>query len=183
MKKILFTFFACMFVFSVDCFASSKDKNDNPTIEVVKGTAKVMRVKATANLTFDWSNAYWMDNGLMKDELSKGDYERYTTLGPTKFQAAFNENTKGLEIVDDPSADYEINIIVNKIDYFFSVMSLVPGHKHTFWGKVIVTKKSTGEVVLEVDLSRFKGGRDFVKDDSLFEMFQDLGKKISTLKK
>ena len=46
-----------------------------------------------------------------------------------------------------------------------------------------MTNKSTGEEVLEVNLARFKGGRDFVKDDSFYEMFLDLGKKVSKLKK
>ena len=183
MKRVLFAIIACVFVFGVDSYASAKDKKDGHVIEVVKGTAKVMREKATANLVFDWSNAYWMEKGLMKDELSAVDYENYTTRAPQKFQEAFNDNSKGLKIVDDSSADYEIKVVVSKIDYFFSVMSVVPGHKHTFFGKVIVTRRSTGEEVLEVNLTRFKGGRDFVKDDSFYEMFLDLGKKISSLKK
>lgn len=182
MKRILLAVFTCMFVFGINSIASAKD-NDGPVIKVVKGTGKVMREKATANLVFDWSKAYWMDKGLMKDELSAGEYERYTTVAPKKFQESFNENSKGIKITDDTSAEYEIKIVVDKIDYFFSVMSFVPGHKHTFWGKVIMTKKSTGEEVLEVNLTRFKGGRDFVKDDSFYEMFHDLGKKISLLKK
>ena len=180
MKRFIFAIIACMFVFGVDSYVSAKD---GPVIEVVKSTAKVMRENATANLVFDWSNAYWMESGLMKDELSAVDYENYTTIAPKKFQEAFNNNSKGLKIVDDPSADYEIKVVVSKIDYFFSVMSVVPGHKHTFFGKVIVTQRSTGEEVLEVNLTRFKGGRDFVKDDSFYEMFLDLGKKISSLKK
>ena len=183
MKRILLAIIACMFVLGVGSLASAKDKKDTPVIEVVKGTAKVLREKATANFTIDWSKAYWMEGGLMKDELSAGDYEMYTTTAPNKFIEAFNDNSKGLKIVDEPSAEYEIKVVVSKIDYFFSVMSFVPGHKHTFWGKVIVTKKSTGEEMLEVNLARFKGGRDFVKDDSFYEMFLDLGKKISSLKK
>ena len=183
MKKVLFAFIACMVTLGVDTHASAKDEKNGPVIEVVKGTAKVMREKATATLVFDWSNAYWMDKGLMKDELPATDYENYTTVAPQKFQESFNDNSKGLKIIEDPSADYEIKIVVSKIDYFFSVMSFVPGHKHTFYGKVIVTQKTTGEDVLEVVLTRFKGGRDFKKDDSLYEMFKDLGKKISSLKK
>jgi len=180
MKRILLTIIACTVMLGVGSFASAKDA---PVIEVVKGTAKVLKENATANLTIDWSNAYWMESGLMKDELSAGDYEKYTTTAPNKFKEAFNDNSKGLKIVDDSTAVYEIKVVVSKIDYFFSVMSVVPGHKHTFWGKVIVTNKSTGEEVLEVNLARFKGGRDFVKDDSFYEMFLDLGKKVSKLKK
>ena len=55
MKRILLTIIACTVVLSVGSFASAKDA---PVIEVVKGTAKVLKENATANLTIDWSNAY-----------------------------------------------------------------------------------------------------------------------------
>ena len=135
MKRILLTIIACTVALGVGSFASAKDKKDGHVIEVVKGTAKVLKENATANLTIDWSNAYWMESGLMKDELSAGDYEKYTTTAPNKFKEAFNDNSKGLKIVDDSTAVYEIKVVVSKIDYFFSVMSVVPGHKHTFLGK------------------------------------------------
>gem|GEM_PF-5483522 len=70
---------------------------------------------------------------------------------------------------------------VLKIDYFFSAMSLPPGHKFTLWARITVTNRETGVEVCRMNVERLKGDRDFVMDDAYAKLFSSLGETLAGL--
>ena len=134
-------------------------------------------------VTFNWANATYGDDGKsLKDEW-KGDYQGNIKSGEEFFLNGFNEKSKKLkakEASKTKNAQYSMTVNVKKIDYFFSAMSFVPGHKFTIWADVIV-KDASGKEVCVVTATRFKGGRDFVRLDAYTEMMEDFGKNLANL--
>lgn len=150
------------------------------TIKIVSGDTQILKKKATANLIFTWDNAHWMEGGLMKKELKEEEYAMYTSHAVKSFMESFNLANEKFKLLTDGAAEYEFKVVVDKIDYFFSIMNIVPGHKFTIYGKIIISDKQ-GNILCKLDMERYKGSRDFVKWDSYKKMYQNLGEKIAKL--
>ena len=172
MKRIALTLFAALMMVAVYA--------DNP-IEITLGSRNFLKDYASANVSFDFSKTLYKEDGLLETSLTAEEYDRYTSKAIMAFAEAFNHASRRLRIDNSEDARYAIDIVVDKIDYFFSVMSLVPGHKHTFFGSITVTNLDTAEIVCELNVTRLKGGRDFSLEDSFYKCFAELGKELAKL--
>ena len=150
-------------------------------VTVVSGTKTFLRDNAKAVVTFSWDDAHWKEGGKMKDEMNEIEFENRTTLAVPKFTQGFNAKTKRLIVKEADDAKYEIHVDVLKIDYFFSAMSLPPGHKFTLWARITVTNRETGVEVCRMNVERLKGDRDFVMDDAYAKLFSSLGETLAGL--
>ena len=151
----------------------------NP-VTVVSGSTSFLKENAEAVVSFNWEETQWKDGGLFKEEVDAEEFSKYTASAPAKFKEGFNQKSKHLRIGDNKEkAKYAINIKVLKIDYFFSVMSIVPGHKHTVWARIEVVDQKSKEVVCTLHVERLKGARDFIVDDSFYKCFSALGQAVA----
>ncbi|MBO4826903.1 MAG: hypothetical protein J5506_06685 [Prevotella sp.] len=172
MKRFVLALFAMLMMVAVYA--------DNP-IEITLGSKGFLKDYASANVEIDFSKTIYKEKELLMESLTEEEFERYTSKAIGAFAEAFNHNSKRLKIDNSEDARYAIDIEVDKIDYFFSVMSLVPGHKHTFFGTITVTNLDTAEIVCEMIVTRLKGGRDFSLEDSFYKCFAELGKELAKL--
>lgn len=153
---------------------------DNSTT-IIQGNASFLKKAGIANISFDWSHAEW-DNGRETLQEHWGeDYEKTVKRGEKAFINNFNKNSKKLKISTD-SAQYHIEVEMGNIDYFFSAMSFVPGHKHRISAKIKVIELSTGNTVCVIDVDARKGGRDFVISDSFVKAMEQIGEDVAKLK-
>lgn len=150
-------------------------------IKVVSGKASFMKQEYFAVVLFNWDEAKFDNRESLKDYWNE-DFEKYLSEGKKKFIEGFNDSSKKVKFVDTDLAGYIFNVEVTNIDYFFSAMSMVPGHKHKIWCTITVIEKSTGKEVCKIDVKEFKGGRDFSKFDSFTEMMLDFGKQVGKIK-
>ena len=172
MKQILLTI--ALVMISVCAFA------DNST-KVTEGNASFLKKEATANVVFNWDKAEW-DNGreTLKEHWGD-DYDKTTKRGEEAFVRCFNENSKKVKISDAP-AQYRIEVNMGNIDYFFSAMSFVPGHKHRVSAIINVIDTATGNKVCTITVDARKGGRDFVVSDSFVKAMEQVGEDVAKLK-
>ena len=173
MKKLLVTL--CALIMCLSSFAGD--------IKVIEGKASMTKREGLAEVIFLWDNAKYADRISLKEQW-KDDYEKYRKDGEEFLIAGFNENAKKLSITtsEKEKANYSIEIEFENFDYFFSAMSVVPGHKHKVWAKIKITDKTSDKIVCVLKVIEFKGGRDLVKYDSYTEMMHDLGKELAVLK-
>lgn len=173
MKKILSVF--CAMVMCISSYAGD--------IKVIEGKAKMQKREGLAEVVFVWDNAKYAEKVSLKEQW-KDEYEKYIKEGEEYFIAGFNENAEKLIVTttEEEKANYTITIEFENFDYFFSVMSVVPGHKHKVWANIKITDKTTGNVVCVLKVVEFKGGRDTVKFDSYTEMMHDLGTELVQMK-
>ena len=150
------------------------------TIDITSGSKKFLKSKGTICVTFNWDNAHWANGETLQQRWDK-EYNMHIEEGAATFIKGFNEENKKLKAVTNAdNADYTMTIDVQKIDYFFSATSIVPGHKHDIWAKVTVRDKA-GNTVCEITIERMKGSRDFVVYDSYIKMMRKLGNELPSL--
>lgn len=159
-----------MLVYSVSMMGES--------LKVTSGSTKFLKSEGTVSVIWNWENATFADKETLK--AAWGDtYEKHLTDGEKSFIDGFNDVSKKLKATQSTDgATYTMTITVTNIDYFFSAMSVVPGHKHTIWATIEV-KDASGNTICTMKAERFKGGRDFVKYDSYKELMSDFGKKVA----
>lgn len=168
MKKILLAF--CVTMFTVSTFADG--------IKISQGKSSYKKNEGKILVVFNWADAKW-DNEKPIKEQWKEEYQTYVEKGEEKFIEGFNEtSTKVKAVKSESEADYVMTVNITNVDEFFSVMSMVPGHKHRVTGEITVKDKK-GEVICIYVADEFKGGRDFSILDSFTEAMQDLGAKIA----
>lgn len=152
-------------------------------LKVKSGNAKFLKEKGSIAVVFNWDKATYADEGKSLKEEWKDEYSKYVEEGEKFFLNGFNAKSKTLKAVTadkSENAQYTMTVNITKIDYFFSVMSFVPGHKYTIWADIII-KDASGKEVCVVTATRRKGGRDFVRFDAYTEMMQDFGKDLGSL--
>lgn len=150
----------------------------NP-VSLVSGKKDFLKDNASATVSFSWDKAQWNDGGTMKEVLSESEFESYVSVAEQKFKEGFNLKSKRLTVKDGEDAKYAIQIEILKVDYFFSVMSLVPGHKNTVWANITVKDIATNEEVASIKVDRLKGARDFVRNDAFAKCFYALGEELA----
>ncbi len=169
MKKIILTLsllLMCMCVFA-------------GSVKVTKGKTSGFKENANASVAFQWDGAKW-DRGEPLQQHWGNDYDRLKQVGESAFIQGFNEKSKKIKI-EETDAHYRMDIKIVSLDSFFSVMSIVPGHKHKVDAIITIYEVSTDRLVCEIKTDEFEGGRDFSYDDSFTECMSDLGKKIAKL--
>ena len=168
MKRFYLTIVAALF--AMCAFAEG--------IEIVQGEASFMKRTGSIAVVFNWKDAKW-DKRIPVREEWKDEYQTYVDRGEESFVKGFNKSSKKMKIAGGGSpADYVMTVNFLSFDKFFSATSIVPGFKHCIWAEIVVTDKSTGEMVCTYRAERFKGGRDFSIFDSFTESMEDLGSRL-----
>lgn len=148
-------------------------------IDKISGSNKFLKTEGVAKVTINWENATWDSKGSVKDQW-KDEYQKHVDGALTSFISGFNKKSKKVKIYqDNAKATIAFEITVTNVDYFFSAMSFLPGHKHTLWGDVVAKDIASGEVLCKWSMNRFKGGRDFVVYDSFTKMWKELGEELA----
>lgn len=151
------------------------------TVKVTKGNKKILKEKGNMEVTFVWDNAMW-GNGLTLKEQWKDEYDMRVADAERSIVNGFNKKNKKLKAYrptdGEDDIQYYMEIRMEKVDYYFSVMSFVPGHKHSVWATVTV-RDANKKVVCEIAIEQFTGDRDFVVYDSYLKTMEELGKKIA----
>lgn len=172
MRKILLVLCALFICFN----GYAKD------IEVIEGKAQMAKRDGLVYVVFNWDDALWDKKTPIKEQWGE-HYSKYVTEGERAFLSTFNEKAKKLQTTTDLSeAKYSIAIQFVNFDYYYSVMSFVPGHKHKVWANVTITDNATGDVVCRIKVTELEGDRDFVKFDSFPKMMQMFAEKMAKLK-
>ncbi len=170
MKRILITLYALLTVIIVSA----------GTMNITSGNKKFLKTAGTILVTFNWGKALWA-NGETLQHRWQEEYDKHIEEGEAAFIKGFNEEGKQLKATaKNDNADYTMEVEIQKIDYFFSATSIIPGHKHDIWAKVTVKDKQ-GNTVCEIVIERMKGGRDFVVYDSYIKMMKKLGEELASL--
>ena len=166
----------CTLLMCVSVFAGSP-------VKVVNGKKAIKTIfseKGSSFLEFDWKDAQYSDDKSLKEQW--GDkYDYFIKACEENFQKGFNEENKGLSIDKNGDAKYKFFVKVKKLDKYFNVMNIVPGHTVKIWGTVIVTSQN-GENVVEIEVDGMKGSRDSSPEDCYGKAFKILGERIAKLK-
>lgn len=173
MKKFLLALcalFICMATFAGD------------NLKIKSGKASFMKEPVKVCIVLDWSNATWDNKIDLKSQLND-EYDKYLKEGEQALVEGFKDKAKKVTYTADASeAQYQITIKVKALDYFYGVMSFIPGHKHKITADITATNTATGEEVYRAYADTFEGGRDFVKYDSYIKMMRDTGEKLGSFK-
>ena len=177
MKKLSLValLFMCFFAFS---YAR------NP-LKIVKNSIKpkeLMKKKACATLTIDWSEALWDNEKKVEIEFDKDSIFTKKDCY-NKFVEGFNKFSNGLIIDNDgDNIAYEFLLIVRNLDAHIGVMGFGPRHVAELWGDLKVIDKSSNEVVLQVQIDEADDGDDYVRRECFGKTFMEVAKRFTRLK-
>lgn len=147
-------------------------------IKIIVGNAKYLKEYASIAVVFNWEQTMWNMEKPVKEHWGDS-YQEYVDQGQASFIDGFNNASSKIKIVNDASsANIIMNITLKNFDYYFSVMSFVPGHKHKVWAEISIIQKETGNVLCKYVVDEFKGNRDFSVFDSYTEMMSKLASEI-----
>ena len=169
MKKLFFLFAMLLGVLS----ASAGEK----VLTLEQGELATLKAGGNVAVVFNFDGATYD----MKEPLSAHypNLAELTAKVPFNFTEGFNDKCKKSKVVDSADAKYTMEIKVSNMDYFFSAMSFVPGHKTKVWGTATIKDKTTGETVAVIKITECEGDRDFVADDSFGKCFVKLGEQLA----
>ena len=152
-------------------------------VKVQSGSANVVKENATATFAIDFSNAVWENDGDFKTWCGK-DYDERVNKSTYAFTTEFNEESKGMKIVNGGDAKYDIVVKVDKMEAHQSAnMVAMWGQKKFFiTGTVNITDKATGQNVCAITVKKYGDGKDFSDTDGIAKAFKGLGEKVAELK-
>lgn len=140
----------------------------------------------TATVEMDYSDTTTEGKPLNVYLASRGDnfiadWPKMVEAGRASFIEQFNKrNKKGLQVVESGDADYQIKVIVEKLDFGKSGVAVVFGGLGSaggaeITGKLIVTDKS-GEKVAEYELYevRSRGSYDYTEAKRLCSCYEQI---------
>lgn len=151
-------------------------------IKICQGNAKYLKEDGSISVVFNWDKALW-DNEKPVKERWGDQYQEYIDKGQTSFIAGFNKGSKKMKIVDDrDTANIVMSVTFVNFDYYFSTMSLIPGHKHKVWAEITIIEKVTGNVLCKYSVDEYKGDRDLSVFDSFTEMMSKMATELAKTK-
>ena len=184
MKKTMMVLMAIMMALSV----SAKDDK----VSVISGNGKALTESGkTATVEFDYKNTVVEEGGKLMDYLKKRgeenvkDWPEVAAYAKGRFIESFNKkNKKGVQVVDADKADLKMKIIIEKMDFGNTGVSVVFGGLGSaggaeITGKLIVTDKG-GKKLAEYELHQIRGGgaTDFTESKRLGSCYENLAKMI-----
>ena len=172
MKRIVIISFLLLTAFSA--FAAKP-------LKVTKGSLDVLKEDAIATWTIDLSEAVFEKEGDFKT-WSGEDYETRVNQMNEAFFSSFNENSKGLKLVNEGEAPYKLLLKVREFE-----RKQGPGMWGScfirVFGTLSIVDAATGETALELDVNGVKGDTDFVENDRYPKTMNWLARDIFKLKK
>lgn len=167
MKKLLLTFLVLLC--SAVMFAGPLKKTS--------GDEKCFSENATAVLSMDLSNTTFDKKQSFKTWCGK-DYEERVSVSEKGFTESFNQNSKGLKIVDSES-DAKYKIVIDVKNFQRKSASFGWGRFHVkIYGTLTVVDNATGETVCAYSIDGVSGGDDFNETERFEKSFSELGKVL-----
>lgn len=167
MKKLLLTFI--VFLCSIVMFAGPLKKTS--------GDDKCFSENVTAVLSMDLSKTTFDKKQSFKTWCGK-DYDERVSVSKKGFTESFNQNSKGLKIVDSED-DAKYKIVIDVKNFQRKSASFGFGRYHVkVYGTLTVIDNATGETVCAYDIDGVSGGDDFVETERFEKSFSELGKVL-----
>ena len=172
MKKFMMVLSLCLMSVTM-CFAGGD-------VKLQSGSADVLQENATATFAIDFSNAVWENDGDFKTWCGK-DYDERVGKSTKGFVDEFNDDSKGLKIVEGGDAKYSMVMNVTKMEaHQSSNMVAMWGQKKFFiTGTLNIVDKATGQNVCAITVKKYGDGKDFSDTDGIAKAFKGLGEKVA----
>lgn len=169
---------------------AAQAKDDKVT--VISGDGKTLKDgEKTAVIEFDYTKTlaegtplkqYLKDRG--EDHVA--DWPEIAQTARDRFVKMFNKkNKKGVQIIDEGKADLKMKVIVNKLDFGQTGVSVVFGGLGSaggaeISGKLVVTDAKSGKKLVEYDLHeiRSNGSTDFTEGKRLGTCYENIAKMV-----
>lgn len=172
MKKYLLLLVAMMS--SVYCMAGG--------IKVKEGKSAFLKEDASAIVEFDFSKTTWEGKEDFKTWCGN-QYEKRVDAIQQSFKKSFNENTKGLKIVEDAKdAKYKIIVKVEDLERHQSFTGAWGQGKFSTTATISVIELATNQSVCEIIVDGYGSGKDFDYADGLGKCYKGLAKDIVKMK-
>lgn len=145
-------------------------------IKTLSGSLDIIQENTKAVLESDYSTSLWDKDDLFKDYW-KGEYNDVVKVCDMVFTNAFNDNSKGMKIVDNRQ-DAKYVIIISFKDFICKVGSFYK--KNVFILATIVIKDiETEESVCVLSINKLYGKGDYVEKDALAKAQVELAKQLT----
>ncbi len=143
-----------------------------------KGNVKCLKENASAVLNIDFSKVTFE-----KDEDFKtwceDKYDERVAVSNSEFVKSFNENSKGVKIVEAGN-DAKYKIVIDLDNFVRKTASFGWGRAHiNIYGTLKVLDAATGEEVCSYKIDGLSGDNDFVETDRFAKSFAELGKQLA----
>ncbi len=143
-----------------------------------KGNVKCLKENESAVLTIDFSKVTWEKKENFKQWCGE-DYDKRVTVSNSEFIKSFNENSKGVKIVEAGS-DAKYKIVIDLTNFERKTASFGWGRAHiNIYGTLKVIDAATGDTVCTYTIDGVSGANDFVETDRFAKSFAELGKQLS----
>lgn len=173
MKHLLFVIAACLFC--LNALAGSD-------IKVKSGNSVVVKEKTNAVIVFDFSDARWEQKESFKG-WSGNDYEKRVNAASKSFVSYFNENSKGLKLVDNlEQAEYSIIFKVTNLEKHQVFSGMWGQGKISVTGTIDIVNVKTKEQVCSIFIDGYGASKDYNVTDGIGKCFKALGKDMTKLK-
>lgn len=154
MKRILLT---TLFVFTAVSLFAAKP------LKVTKGSLDVLRQDATATWSIDLSQATF-EKKQSFEESCEEDYQAIVQSINDTFFASFNQYSKGLKLVNEEEAPYQL--VFNVKDFERKQGPGLWGSMYIrVFGVIDIVDCASGETVCELEVNGVKGDTDFAECD------------------
>lgn len=172
--KRLFTSILVTLLASVYCFAGG--------VKVKEGKKAFLKENVSAIVEFDFSKTTWEEKENFKT-WSGDQYEKRVNAIQQSFINSFNENSKGLKIVDDAKdAKYKIIVKVEDLERHQAFTGAWGQGKFSTTATISVIELATNQSVCEIIVDGYGSGKDFDYADGLGKCYKGLAKDIVKMK-
>lgn len=163
-------------------------KDDRVTLTSGDGKA-ILESGKTATVKFDYSKTIAEGQPLKQYLANRGDkvvkdWPGVAQTALNRFVTYFNKkNKKGVQIVDGDKADLSIKVVVDKLDFGLTGVSVVFGGFGSaggaeITGKMIVSDAKTGKQLSEYELFEVRGMGDYTEGKRLGACYENVVKMV-----
>lgn len=167
MKKSLLLF--CLLLCSIVTWAGSLKG---------KGNVKCLKENESAVLAIDFSKVTWEKKEDFKQWCGE-DYDKRVAISNSEFTRSFNENSKGLKIIETGN-DAKYKMVIELVNFERKAAAFGWGSAHIkIYGTLKVIDAASGETVCTYTIDGVSGANDFVETDRFARSFSELGKQLT----
>lgn len=149
-------------------------------VKVKSGSTDCLKEDAKFVFEMDVTNATWMDNWNFVTWCGD-NYDERMSLMQNAFVSSFNKNSKAAQMVEN-SAEAKYKMVM-KFDNFKVLPNGFPGQMKAFgFANVVIVEVATGKTVCTIDVNNVGGGNDYVENDRLSSLMENIAKNITKLK-
>ncbi len=151
-------------------------------VKVKEGKSAFLKEKVNAIIEFDFSKTTWEEEENFKTWC--GDqYEKRINAIQKSFWESFNDNSKGLKLIESENeAKYKVIIEVIDLERHQAFTGSWGQGKFSTTASIKVFEISSNELICEIYADGFGSGKDYDYADGLGKCYKGLAKTITKLK-